>query len=116
MRAQARALARTPTCSHAAAHTGPIETEGAFSRLDPKGQFKDVMLDRLPTNRLGEPQELANLASYLVSPYASWLTGETVTLDGGELTFMRGEFNPLVQVTPQQWDSIEASIRSGNKK
>lgn len=92
---------------------GPIETKGAFSRLDPSGQFKDIMIgedtspphratcpptlshprvpplpglisDRMPSKRLGEPEELANLATYLVSDYASWMTGEIVTFDGGE--------------------------------
>lgn len=67
---------------------GPIETKGAFSRLDPSGQFKAVMTERLPAKRLGEPQELANLATYLCSDYASWCTGEIVRLDGGEVRIL----------------------------
>ena len=51
-------------------------SQGAFSRLDPTGQFKDELLLQLPTGRLGEINELANLAAYLVSDYSSWLTGE----------------------------------------
>jgi 2,4-dienoyl-CoA reductase [(3E)-enoyl-CoA-producing], mitochondrial len=47
--------------------------------------FKDAMTARLPAQRLGEPEELANLAAYLVSDYASWLSGQVVTLDGGEV-------------------------------
>lgn len=95
---------------------GPIETEGAFSRLDPTGQFKKMMIDRLPSKRLGETQELANFASYLVSPYASWMTGQVLTFDGGESTFMSGEFNSLEQVTEDQWDQISAIIKSGGGK
>jgi NAD(P)-dependent dehydrogenase (short-subunit alcohol dehydrogenase family) len=37
---------------------GPIETKGAFSRLDPTGGFKASMLKRLPTGRLGDPVEV----------------------------------------------------------
>ena len=95
---------------------GPIETEGAFSRLDPTGQFRRMMIARLPSKRLGETGELANFASYLVSPYAGWITGQVFTFDGGESTFMSGEFNELERVTEAQWDSIEAIIRGGNKK
>jgi 2,4-dienoyl-CoA reductase len=63
---------------------GPIETEGAFSRLDPTGQFKAMSIQRLPAKRLGEPEELANLAAFLCSDYAAWMTGTVVTFDGGE--------------------------------
>ncbi|KAK7077003.1 2,4-dienoyl-CoA reductase, mitochondrial, partial [Halocaridina rubra] len=55
---------------------GPIETEGAFSRLDPTGQFTSHAHTRIPAGRLGEVEELANLATYLVSDYSSWVSGE----------------------------------------
>lgn len=88
----------------------------AFSRLDPEGRFKALMVERNPTQRLGEVAELANLATYLVSDYASWINGEVVNLDGGELRAMGGEFNELRRVTPEQWDNIEKMIRSKNKQ
>ena len=63
---------------------GPIETEGAFSRLDPTGQFKALSIQRLPAKRLAEPEELANLVAFLCSDHAAWMTGSVVTFDGGE--------------------------------
>ena len=48
--------------------------------------------------RLGEVEELANLATYLVSDYSSWMTGEVVNFDGGQLPSMAGMFNNLSQV------------------
>lgn len=63
---------------------GPIETEGAFSRLDPTGQFKTLLTQRLPAKRLGDTEELANLAAFLCSDHAAWMTGTVVTFDGGE--------------------------------
>ncbi len=55
---------------------GPIYTKGAFSRLDPTGQFSKAATERLPTKRMGEKEEIANLACYLLSPYSSWVTGQ----------------------------------------
>ena len=95
---------------------GPIPTKGAFSRLDPSGRFEKAMLDMIPANRTGEVSEIANLASYLCSDYASWISGQIVTLDGGETVLNAGEFNQLRQVTSQEWDMMEAMIRGVNKK
>ncbi|XP_004345023.1 2,4-dienoyl-CoA reductase [Capsaspora owczarzaki ATCC 30864] len=95
---------------------GPIETEGAFSRLDPTGEFSKYMLKRVAAGRLGEIGELANLASYLVSDYSSWITGDIITFDGGETPLISGEFNPLLSVTKDQWDVMESLIRTTNKK
>ncbi|XP_022340021.1 2,4-dienoyl-CoA reductase [(3E)-enoyl-CoA-producing], mitochondrial-like [Crassostrea virginica] len=90
---------------------GPIETKGAFSRLDPTGQFKDKLIDVLPVGRLGEVPEIANLACYMVSDYASWMSGSIIRFDGGEYVMRAGEFNDLRVVTNEQWDQLEAMIR-----
>jgi len=95
---------------------GPIETEGAFSRLDPTGQFMEKAIRNVPAGRCGEPEEFANLASYLLSDYANWITGAAFRLDGGEFTSLAGEFNALKVVTKDQWDMMEAVIRQSNKK
>ncbi|TNN25791.1 2,4-dienoyl-CoA reductase, mitochondrial [Liparis tanakae] len=54
---------------------GPIRTKGAFSRLDPTGDFENQMLDRIPAGRLGTTAEISNLAAYMSSAYASWMSG-----------------------------------------
>ncbi|XP_066539969.1 2,4-dienoyl-CoA reductase, mitochondrial [Hoplias malabaricus] len=91
---------------------GPIKTKGAFSRLDPTGEFEKSMIGRIPVGRLGTPGEIANLAAYLCSDYASWVTGAIIRMDGGEYVFMAGEFNGLQAVTKEQWKAMEAMIRS----
>ncbi|XP_070767760.1 2,4-dienoyl-CoA reductase [(3E)-enoyl-CoA-producing], mitochondrial isoform X2 [Enoplosus armatus] len=91
---------------------GPIRTKGAFSRLDPTGAFEKKMIDRIPTGRLGKPQEIANLAAYMSSNYATWMSGAVIRLDGGEYVSMAGEFNELRRVTPDQWKMMEAMIRN----
>jgi len=73
-------------------------------------------VDNMPTGRVGEVEEIANLACYLLSDYSSWMTGETVVLDGGELPFNAGEFNQFVNVSKEQWDVMEKTIRESNAK
>ncbi|XP_048776611.1 2,4-dienoyl-CoA reductase [(3E)-enoyl-CoA-producing], mitochondrial-like [Ostrea edulis] len=90
---------------------GPIETKGAFSRLDPTGQWKEKLIDVLPVGRLGQVTEIANLACYMVSDYSNWMSGSVVCFDGGEYVMRAGEFNDLKIVTNEQWDQLEAMIR-----
>ncbi|NXY90999.1 DECR protein, partial [Alcedo cyanopectus] len=90
---------------------GPIKTKGAFSRLDPMGKFEGKMIERIPCGRLGTVEEIANLAAYFCSDYASWVTGAVIRMDGGEYVSMAGEFNYLEKVTKDQWDVMEAMIR-----
>jgi len=95
---------------------GPIYTEGAFTRLDPSGQMINEAVKAIPTGRLGEVEEIANLATFMCSDYASWMNAETVTLDGGEFRSLAGEFNKLREVPKEMWDMMEQMIRSSNKK
>ncbi|XP_061304126.1 2,4-dienoyl-CoA reductase [(3E)-enoyl-CoA-producing], mitochondrial isoform X2 [Pezoporus flaviventris] len=90
---------------------GPIKTKGAFSRLDPTGSFEKKMIERIPCGRLGTVEEIANLAAYFCSDYASWVNGAVIRMDGGEYVSMAGEFNDLKMVTKEQWDMMEAMIR-----
>jgi len=95
---------------------GPIYTEGAFSRLDPSGHFTNEAIKNLPTGRLGEVEEISNLATFMCSDYASWLNAESITFDGGEFRSLAGEFNQLKKVPEEMWDAMEQMIRSSNKK
>jgi NAD(P)-dependent dehydrogenase (short-subunit alcohol dehydrogenase family) len=45
--------------------------------------FGEALAKSMPTGRLGEPQDIANLATFLASDMASWITGETYVIDGG---------------------------------
>ena len=71
---------------------GPFPTEGAWTRLFPNKKFEKKYLERIPAGRYGEHDELANLASFLMSDMAPYITGETVTIDGGE-KLSGGQFN-----------------------
>lgn len=96
---------------------GPFPTKGAWDRLVPPGFSKFInMTKRIPLKRMGEHQELSNLAAYLLSDYSSYMTGEIVTLDGGEWTYNAGQFSFLDKIPKTMWSLIEKTIRKKNKK
>ena len=87
---------------------GPFPTEGAWSRLLPGDLAKkfDPAL-RVPLKRVGEHQELANLAAYLISDYSAYVNGEVITIDGGEWLRSGGEFSDLEHIPEVLWDQME---------
>jgi len=95
---------------------GPFPTEGAWDRLLP-GDLKDKfdMKKKVPIGRVGEHQELANLAAYLMSDFSAYINGEVITIDGGEWLKGAGEFNMLEDVPKEMWDMLEAMIRNKKK-
>lgn len=92
---------------------GPFPTQGAWERLLP-GDLADKfdMRKKVPLRRVGEHQELANLAAYLVSDYSAYMNGEVVTLDGGEWLQGAGQFNMLEQLPTEMWDMLEAMVKA----
>ncbi|MBL1409520.1 SDR family oxidoreductase [Sphingobacterium faecale] len=101
---------------HNAIAPGPFPTKGAWDRLLPgeltaKFDFKN----RVPLKRVGDHQELANLAAFLVSDFAGYINGEVVTIDGGEWLQGAGQMNGMEAVPDDMWDMIESTIRKNNK-
>lgn len=87
---------------------GPFPTKGAWSRLLPGDLVKKFdPASRIPLQRVGEHQELANLAAYLMSDYSAYINGEVITIDGGEWLRNGGEFSHLDQISEEQWDALE---------
>ena len=87
---------------------GPFPTEGAWSRLLPGDLVKQFdPAERIPLKRVGDHQELANLAAYLMSDFAAYVNGEVVTIDGGEWLRNGGEFSHLELIPKETWDAIE---------
>jgi NAD(P)-dependent dehydrogenase (short-subunit alcohol dehydrogenase family) len=91
---------------------GPFPTEGAWSRLFPEPLAKKLdPAASVPLKRVGDHQELANLAAYMVSDFSAYMNGEVVTLDGGEWLNGAGEFNKLEAIPAPMWDEIEKAMR-----
>lgn len=96
---------------------GPFPTKGAWDRLLP-GDLADKfdMAKKVPLKRVGDHQELANLAAYLVSDFSAYINGEVVTIDGGEWLQGAGQFNILEKIPQEMWDMLEAMIKSKGSK
>ena len=92
---------------------GPFPTKGAWDRLLPGDLAKKFdFKNRVPLKRVGEHQELANLAAYLISDFSGYVNGEVIAIDGGEWLQGAGQFNGLEAVTPDMWDMLEQMIRN----
>ncbi len=85
---------------------GPIPTEGAFSRLLADPAAEKNALDRIPLARFGTKEEIANLATFLLSDLCPYQTGDCVTMDGGEWLAGAGEFSDYRKVP-------RATLRAG---
>lgn len=92
---------------------GPFPTDGATSRLMPTPGIEEKMINRIPLRRVGNQDELAHLAAYLISDYAGYINGEVVTIDGGEWLQGAGEFNDLLEITEEQWNVLSEKTRHG---
>lgn len=97
---------------------GPFPTKGAWDRLFPK-EFMDALdiNSKIPVGRVGEHQELSNLAAYLMSDYSAYVNGDVITIDGGEWMQNGGEFTWVGNMIPKEmWDMVEASIKGKTKE
>ncbi|GGA08402.1 short-chain dehydrogenase [Paenibacillus marchantiophytorum] len=92
---------------------GLFPTDGAWSRLAPTPELSEKLLNRVPLGRVGEKDELANLAAYLISDFAAYINGEVITIDGGEWLQGAGQFNDLLEVTDEQWVTLAEMTRKG---
>jgi NAD(P)-dependent dehydrogenase (short-subunit alcohol dehydrogenase family) len=91
---------------------GPIPTEGAFSRLLPSSDLEARRKARIPAGRFGTPEELAELAAFLVSDASEWMRGEVVVFDGGEWLRGAGEFNDFLDEPVETFEAMRPKPRS----
>ena len=90
---------------------GPFPTEGAWDRLVPDDDLEQQMRARIPVRRFGEPEELATLASFLLSDLSSFMNGEVVTFDGGEALAAGGQFNTFTRMPREQVQALMKRMR-----
>jgi 3-oxoacyl-[acyl-carrier protein] reductase len=66
---------------------GSIEFPGGTweKRKSDNPKLYNRILESIPFGRLGHPEEVANVVLFLASPLANWVTGQTITVDGGQL-------------------------------
>lgn len=96
---------------------GPFPTKGAWDRLLPGDLAEKFdMSKKVPLQRVGDHQELANLAAYLVSDFSAYVNGEVVVIDGGEWLKGAGQFNLLEAIPEELWDQLEMMIKAKKNK
>src|SRR5712691_7364952 len=88
---------------------GPVPTEGAFSRLMPDPQMTEMAKNRVPLKRFGTPREIADAAVFLLSDGAAYVTGDCLTVDGGEWLKNGGEFS---YATDYDRDNLKQMFRA----
>uniref|UniRef100_A0A0N5BVM6 2,4-dienoyl-CoA reductase, mitochondrial n=1 Tax=Strongyloides papillosus TaxID=174720 RepID=A0A0N5BVM6_STREA len=94
---------------------GPIPTKGAFGNLSNLSMEETIELisKGVPVGRCGDPQELANLATFVTSDFASWLNGAIIDFDGGQRFFHHPSSfgRQLHKIPKEQWDAITENIK-----
>jgi len=83
---------------------GPIaDTEGSKRLGPPGGRRPDQFMERIPMRRMGTSTEIGYAALYLASKVASYITGETLVVDGGSW-LSRGS-----SISPEMYEQIKAA-------
>ena len=82
---------------------------GAWDRLMPKsGALADGLgASSVPLGRVGEYQELADLAVFLMADGSGYINGDVITIDGGEWLQGAGQFNFLRAMTDEDWAAMK---------
>jgi NAD(P)-dependent dehydrogenase (short-subunit alcohol dehydrogenase family) len=95
---------------------GPFPTKGAWERLNPKASNRGESSRTIPMGRVGEMDELANLAVFLMSDGCDYLTGQTIAIDGAMHLASGGNFAAMSALGDADWEKIRGEIRSANDK
>ena len=101
---------------------GPFPTEGAWASLSP-GQDPDAAASdsggtysQNPMGRVGEMEELGNLATFLMSDGCNYLNGQTIAIDGAEYLTGGTFYRALASLEDKDWEAIRDTIKSSNEK
>ena len=79
---------------------GPVHTPGASERLFPSDEIAEGIRKTIPARRFASLEEIANAASYLLSDFSSYMTGENFVIDGGQWLSGADYFTRLKQMMP----------------
>ena len=80
---------------------GPVDTPGASARLFPDPAMHDAALRTVPLRRFATLEEVSNAAAYLLSDYASYITGEALVIDGGQWLSGADYWGRIRQMAPK---------------
>jgi NAD(P)-dependent dehydrogenase (short-subunit alcohol dehydrogenase family) len=97
---------------------GLIPTEGMLARLRPGDTDPSAKAAASnPLGRVGTPEDIGNLAAFLLSPMAGWISGQTIALDGGNwLANGAGSYKDYFDWGDAEWDAARARIREQGRQ
>lgn len=92
---------------------GLIPTEGMLARLRP-GEADPAAKSAAtnPLGRVGTAEDIGNLAAFLLSPGAGWISGQTIALDGGNWLSHGGGFRDYLAWGDAEWAEARARIKA----
>ena len=93
---------------------GPFPTEGMTARLSPKGDMQKDSDNTIPMGRMGEMNELQNLATFLMADGCEYLTGQTIAIDGAQYLSGGGTFSQRSKMFDDDWAEIRDMIKKTN--
>jgi len=94
---------------------GEFPTGGMNARLSP-GQ-KTIGREALnPMGRVGRMEELQNVATFLIADGVDWMTGQILTIDGGNAIATGGNFYAYRSYEDEDWARIRDTIRAQDNK
>jgi NAD(P)-dependent dehydrogenase (short-subunit alcohol dehydrogenase family) len=92
---------------------GLIPTEGMLARLRPGENDPAEKAAALnPLGRVGTADDIGNLAAFLLSPGAGWISGQTIALDGGNWLSQGGGFRDYLAWGDAEWAAARARIQA----
>ena len=75
---------------------GLVETELVAGIFDTEPVL-DSYLTQMPLGRAGQPEEIADLVRFLAGPESSWITGQSVGIDGGHSLRRGPDYTPFAE-------------------
>jgi NAD(P)-dependent dehydrogenase (short-subunit alcohol dehydrogenase family) len=95
---------------------GVIPTEGASTRLRPGDTAHSEPASRNPLGRVGRPDEIADLAAFLLAPSGIWINGQTIALDGGDWLANGAYFKDYLRWSEAEWQAARERISAQNAR
>jgi NAD(P)-dependent dehydrogenase (short-subunit alcohol dehydrogenase family) len=95
---------------------GVIPTEGASGRLRPGDTENTEPAMRNPLGRVGRPDEIGDLAAFLLAPSTAWINGHTVALDGGDWLANGAYFKNYLAWGDAEWKEARQKITALDNK
>ncbi len=97
---------------------GPFPTENAWDKLNPLAEtgVGATQADEVPLRRFGKMDELRNLMIFLMSDGCSYITGDTISIDGGHHLAAPSTFAGLSKLSQEDWQRAREAIQASTRK